>query len=272
MTTRRTLTMSLLALAATGLLGCTQTSAAPEPSETASAHADAMHQMHGPPGPEMLLVAALHHLEVTPAQRAAIASALQSIPPVIDRAMFAEVAAAVRAANLDPTAVLAQIKGAAAKPERDAALASALDTLHSTLTAEQRRGLVDAVNEHFEEHGAMPAHEAGMMQHLAAAGVTLTAAQRDAVAKMVAAQPSSSEETKAQMEAFHHDLQARLETFAGATFDATAFVAFAHGMAAMQMAHISHMVDGVARLLPMLDATQREAVAQMIEKASVAQM
>jgi len=267
MTIPRTLMMSLLAL---GLFGCTQPSAAPEPSE--AAHADTMHQMHGPPGPELLLVAALHHLEVTPAQKAAIAGALQSIPPVIDRAMFAAVATAVRAGKLDATAALDQIKRAAGKPERDAALVSALDTLHATLTAEQRRSLVDAVNEHFEEHASMPAPEAGMMQHLAAAGVTLTAAQREAVAKMVAAQPRPTDELKAQMETFHRELQSRLETFAGATFDATAFVAFAHGMASMQMAHISHVVEGIALLLPMLDATQREAVAQMIEKAPAAQM
>ncbi len=261
---------TLLALAVTGLFGCTQTSAAPEPSEApAAAHADA--KMHGPPGPELLLVAALQHLEVTPAQQAAIGGALQSIPPLVDRAMVADVAAAVRAGKLDATAMVAQIKSAAAKPERDAALASALDTLHSTLTAEQRRALVDAVAEHFAEHAAMPSHEAAMMQHLAAAGVTLTAGQRDQIAKM-AAELHPSDEMKAQMETFHHDLAARLETFAGATFDATGFVAFAHGMAPMQLAHISHMVDGVARLLPMLDATQREAVAQMIEKASVAQM
>ena len=182
---------------------------------------DTDHTMHGPPSPDMMLQGALHHLDLTDAQRAAIEAAAHAVPPA--PAMDpAEAVAGIRAGKLDEAALLAHAGG-----DRTAALATALATLHATLTPEQRRALVDAAGQH------LSAHHGDMLAML-----DLTPAQRVAIDKI------------------HPDLHAQLEAFASDRFDAAAFVA--------PMTMQAH-VHALAAILPILEPAQRDALAAAIE-------
>ena len=270
MTIRRTLfaTLAVLALAATG---CTQT----DPGEDSAALA-ADHESHGPPGADLLLQAALHHLDLTAEQRAAIESAAHGLghEAVIDRAMLADVAAGVRAGRLDEVRLLAKLDAASPRVDRTAALAQALDTLHATLTADQRRALVDQIakhmEEHAQEHGARHGGPDAMLEHLLG-GIELTGDQRASIDAIVANASKESDQSlsSASMEAVHKDLAARLQSFASDRFDAAGF---AGAMAASPLdlhTHVQRALHVLGQILPVLTPAQREALATRIESMAM---
>ncbi|HEX8791249.1 MAG TPA: hypothetical protein VF765_09905 [Polyangiaceae bacterium] len=272
-----------IALGAAVSAGCTQSTTAggpadPSPGSTQQAQADnaggaAMHAMHGQPGPEMLLFAALHHLDLTPGQRTTIENAAHGITPApsAHQALLLDVAAGVRAGKLDEGALLAKLDAAVPPADRGASLAGAVDTLHATLSPEQRQKLVDMIGKHIEEaessHGPAAATPQGLLDHLLA-GVNLTTDQRAAIDRILASQAAGEDPaaTSARIQAFHADLRARLQTFASDRFDAAAFVAPAKDMPPMGMReHVEHTLHALAAILPVLDATQRETLAAAIE-------
>jgi hypothetical protein len=248
MTTFRNLVFAL-AIASTGALGCAQSETASTPTSMQQVADDSMHDMHEPPGPELLFVAALKHLDLTAEQRTAIDNARQGLGHDDRAGVMAAVAAGVRAGAIDEQKLLATID-AAATPARQAALATALATLHATLTPEQRRALVDAIGKHAGGHAmssALPDHLVAMLG--------LTDDQLAQVQRIVAAH------TPAPPDAMPPELAARLQSFAADPFDAAAFVAPTGAM----RDHVRHMLDVLAAILPVLDASQREALATMIE-------
>lgn len=125
------------------------------------------HRHHGPPGPEHLLFEALHELDLTDAQRTAIKGAIATLPSPKDRGpegtarkdrgVFAALASGIRAGKIDEAAVLA---AAPARPDaaRRDAVAGAMQTLHATLTPEQRQALVDRVTARIDAHGTKGDH------------------------------------------------------------------------------------------------------------------
>lgn len=186
---------------------------------------------------------------------------------------------------------------------RVAALASSRETLHATLTKEQRSALIDAVQKRAEgpapggERGPMPGgdfagkgergpreggrrppesgarpgadHLPGPLGFLLG-GIELTTEQRDAIGKAFEArQPSATEREGMQkrhevMRAVMHE---RLASFVGDAFDAKSFVRPPTDAKAGGPGNpFEHMIDDLVIVTPLLDATQREALAARLEK------
>jgi hypothetical protein len=227
----------------------------------------AMHEMHGPPGPQLLLFAALHHLDLKPDQRATIENAAHAIgaQTPIEDGLRVEVAASVRAGTIDEARVLAKLDAAGPSADRASSLAGALDTLHATLTAGQRRELVDTIGKHIDKIGAaqeaMASGATGMLADLLAK-IDLTAAQRESIDRVLAGL-APNDGMAGHIEEMHADLRARLQSFASDGFDAAAFVSRPVAM----RAHVARNLHALAAIVPLLDSAQREALASAIEAA-----
>lgn len=249
----------------------------------------------GPPGPDFLLMAALHELELTPDQKATIQAELDKNKPGAKApsppagAPIAALAQGVRAGKIDKASLLAKLgtfeKGDAT---RTAALAKSLETLHTTLTKEQRSALVEAISKRAEgrgpggefegkggrrppEPGAMPggAHVPGPLGFMLD-GVELTQTQREAINKALEANRPSPPD-RAKFEKLHESMRAqmheRLASFAGDSFDAKAFVTPPEGAKAGGPPNpFEHMVNDLAVVTPLLEPAQREALAARLEK------
>jgi Spy/CpxP family protein refolding chaperone len=258
-------------------------------------------------GPAWLLGAALHELDLTDAQKAAIKGEMDALnESVTERgddhaAERKALADAVRSGKVDEAAFA---KPLAREPVDQARLAKALATLHDTLDANQRKQLVDAVLAKMENHGDHEGkrgdhegkrgdhegkrgdHEGkrgpdgesdrgmhGPMGHLLQ-GIDLTDAQREGVrAAFEKMAPSEADRTamKAQHEAGRKAMSDRLATFANDRFDASAFVAMPAG-AAMggPEAEVGRMVKMLAVVTPILDETQRAELAKRLEEGPAA--
>jgi Spy/CpxP family protein refolding chaperone len=268
----------------TALAGCSsETSSAPAAetanSQTALAPSDAeggAGHRHGHPhgGPPSLVFAALHEdIHLTADQRTTIEGLAthKATAPRGDHG--AALAAGIRAGKIDPSIMAAP---AVLQVEHKNNLA----TLHKTLTPEQRAALVDAISARMAkgpggDHGDMhrghgPGGPGALMGHLLD-GIDLTQEQRDAIhAKLEANKPSEAdhEAMKAKFEAMKKEMNAKLQTFKADTFDAAAFVAPPAGEA--QMSPAAHMTNQMQGIVSVLDASQREKLAQKIEKGPAA--
>ena len=247
----------------------------------------------GPGGPDHLLMAALHELDLTAAQKTTIQGALDTLAAgpkdhgPRDRAAFAPIIEGVRAGKIDVATVLPRLAAPDRGPEgRGAAFATALQTLHTTLTKEQRRALVDSMAKRMAEHGPPtdmgergrghgPGPEGGPLGHMLS-GLSLTAAQRTSIDSALAAQrpaPVDREGMKKEFEARGAEMRTRLESFAADTFDAKAFLTpptDARGLGPMNP--MARMVNELAVIVPILDASQRETLAAQLEKGPPAPM
>jgi Spy/CpxP family protein refolding chaperone len=243
----------------------------------------------GPGGPDHLLMAALHELDLTAAQKTTIQSAMDKLAPrgpkdrgPRDPAAFTALSDGVRAGKIDTAAVLAKVGADHGPEDRGAAVAAALDTLHATLTPVQRRALVDSISKRMAEHGPPPGAsrpdkgerdhggpEGGPLGHLLS-GLSLTDAQRTSLASALAAQRPAAvdrEAMKKQFEARGAGMRARLESFAADSFDAKAFVAPPADAPQVGMMHpLARMVNELAVVVPLLQPAQRETLAALLEK------
>lgn len=285
-------------------------------------------------GPNALLHTALSELELTDEQKKTLEAAItKAEPDDQDQAKdppangpLVALAAGVRAGKIDPAAVAAMTPPDPASNPRHAASIEALQTLHKTLTKEQRRALVDKLQKRAEEHGPRgmfngkgppggpdgkgppggldgkgppggpdgkgplgkggpdgkgppggPGKGPGMRgdKALGPAGfllrdLELTDKQRDAIKQALEAQKSATppdpEEMKKRFEAMQTASKARLESFASDTFDAKAFLSPPEGSEAAGKKMLEQMAKHLAVIVPILDATQREALAANLEK------
>jgi Spy/CpxP family protein refolding chaperone len=261
---------------------------------------------HG--GPEMLLRVALHELDLSDAQEATIRGALEQLAAAKgDKgaghdAVFAELARGVRAGKVDEAAVLAKAGGTEPGADaHEAAAASALQTLHATLTKEQRRALVTEIashpgkggRPHGRDHGpgapGSPEGKDGERRGRGPRGdkggpgfgghgplgfmlrdVDLTDAQREAIGRALEAQKPTAADHQSkekQFEAARAEMQAKLETFAADGFDAKAFVArpaMPEGFGPKE--HLQRLTRTVASIVPILEPAQREQLAVNLEK------
>lgn len=290
-----------LVVAVSGLAGCLQETAAVTSPESTHNSAQGLSKDSSdgarpgiPGGPEHLVVAALRELDLTPAQKTTIEAALEKAKPEPRergpkaQAVFAALAEGVRSGKLDAASVLAKADGdESVAREREAAAASALDTLHTTLTKEQRRALVDAVAKRMSERepggehagkkggrgpGGRGMEHGGPLGHLLH-GLDLTGAQRADVERALEAQRPAHRNPaamKQRFEAMHTEMAARLETFAADTFDAKAFVKRPAGLegpgAGGGRQHLEQMVRTLSAVLPILQPAQREKLAVELEK------
>jgi hypothetical protein len=250
-----------------------------------------------------LLKAALRELDLSAEQKAAVEGALAKLPaPPHERGegpgkeARAALARSVREGKVDPGAI-----PAAPRPDFEAMQASAaeaLQTLHRTLTPEQRRALVDALQMRAEEHGPWgrgkggPEGE-GPREHgkhgprgagrdgLGPAGfflrdLGLTELQKASIQKALRESmadhagdkgrpdPAALEKKREEMRA---ERKARLESFVGENFDARAFVAPPKDAKEHPglKEHGARMHRMLAVVVPLLDSAQREKLAQRIE-------
>lgn len=246
---------------------------------------------HG--GPEKLLHAALKELDLSDAQQTAIEGAKSELRdarkgrPEPDGKAFAAVADQVRAGKVDAASIEAALEQG--RPDHAAgreATARALSTLHTTLTPQQRRELVDAITARMADHEEKKAErkgdeegkargfegkgfrggKGGPLKHLLR-GVDLTEDQQAKVdAILEGMKPNEAERSafQAKHQAMEKDRRARLELFAKDRFDANAFLP-ADGMKdAMKPDHGARMAQALAAIVPLLDATQREALADRL--------
>jgi Spy/CpxP family protein refolding chaperone len=254
-------------------------------------------------GPDHLLRAALKELDLSDAQKTAIKGAIDGLHegrgdhPKKDPAVFAALAEGVRAGSIDKAAIEAKIgKQADGIEEHRARLASALSTLHATLTKEQRRALVDAMAAKMEEKGARKGnvegqkgddddHEGrgfkgdrggwggkgmkgGPLGHMLR-DLDLTAEQQAQIDKALEAnRPDEADraDKKEAFEAMRAERKAKLETFAADSFDAKAFLAGDAKKGMGPQAHLDRMVTSLAAIVPVLTPAQRTALADKLEK------
>ena len=245
-------------------------------------------------GPDFLLFAALHEpINLTAAQKTTIEGALAankpSAPPSFDKTRVSALAAGIRAGKVEASAV--KPPGEDGFAAHQAASAKALATLHATLTPEQRTALVAAVakrgeqmHKDFGKDGARPPHmehggpppgggamgPMGPMGHMLE-GLDLTKAQEEAIkAKLDAQRPAPPSEAdraamKAQHESMRTAMQAKLQTFASDSFDATAFVTPPDGAMKPPADHADRFAADLTFITSILDASQREKLAARIE-------
>lgn len=260
---------------------------------------------HGAPkhGPAFLLGAALHKLDLTDAQKAAIQTEIDALRDARDAhadrdAAHAALAAAVRSGNIDEAALVSQL---APKAPDTARLAKAIGVLYNTLTPAQRKELVADMEAHRgrgpmghhgpgadheregratdadlddarprgKGHGGHGAREHGPLAHMLR-DLSLSDAQREKVKEALdklAPSESEREAAKAHHEAMQKEMRERLATFASDSFDATAFVAPpAKGAAFGPDKMFGSMVKALAAVVPILDEAQRAELAKHIEE------
>jgi Spy/CpxP family protein refolding chaperone len=239
---------------------------------------------HGPPGPELLFVAALDALDLTAAQRSTVEKTVSDLRPGAEqgppeRPLFTALADAVRSGRVDADALLAKADAEHARPERLAKLESAIQTLHDTLSPAQRKELVDLLSERMEARGlpGVRGHEGppgrphpgrgaerGPLGHLFA-DLGLSDGQSQSIQAILESDrpaPPDPAMMKQQFEARHAELQARLATFAADGFDAHAFATPPEPKETMgPRRHVESLVRVLARVVPILDPAQREIVA-----------
>ena len=303
-----------------GISGCGGDTGATKPSDPTEEAADSLTQAQDkaaptdcadgargqrpPPGgggPDHLLMAALHEFDLvlTDAQKATIEGLLAKSAPGArergpqDRVALTALTESVRAGKIDAAAVLARIGASDRGPDAHRAdAANALQVLHTTLTKEQRRTLVDSMTARMAEHGPPPGKgergpeeargpgrdhgpggerfgKGGPLGHMLD-GLSLTAAQRTSIDAALAAQRPAAvdhEAMKKGFEAMKTEMSARLESFASDSFDAKAFLAPPAGAPQGGPMHpLARMVNELAVVVPLLDSTQRETLAAQLEK------
>ena len=256
---------------------------------------------HRPGGPDFLVHAALRApINLTAEQKATIEGLVKTKAhrgPAVDASRAQKLAAAIR--NNSVATMERPQFDEKAREARIAESAKALATLHATLTPEQRVALVDSIEKHAPKHGgergaharkerpqrghaerghaerrpgaegARGFHGRGGPMGLLA-GLDLTQEQKDAIkAKLEAQRPAKPsaeqrEAMKAKMETARAAMKAKLESFKGASFDATAFVTPPKDLPRPEMARVGQ--DPLAVITPLLTAEQREVLASRIEK------
>ncbi len=315
-TFRLSTSLSIFGLLVT-LAGCSaQAGTAPSSSEPGTATAAQVQDNaaapgprfaghHGGFGPEMLLGAALHEdIGLSDAQKSTVRAALDATrptpPPAADdkgKAFGVELAAAVRAGKIDTSALAAKAPAGPSEAMHTAhveAVKKALSTLHATLTPDQRKKLVSAIEARADqglpegrggEHARGPReggpgrgpgnHGPGMHGALGlVADLDLTDEQKETLRqKLEAARPAAPsaedrEARKAAHDAMRADYKARLEGFTKETFDANAFVAKPANAPKFdgKGAPHEHMLTELAIVTEVLTSAQREKLAQKLEQ------
>jgi len=226
---------------------------------------------HHPGGPDMLIQAALREpINLTADQRTSIEALAKSVHaerPAWDATKAKELAAQVRAGNVT-SSPFGAAPDATKMAEHKAAAATALTTLHDTLSATQRTALVDAIEAHQAkgrpDHLGRPdfANGGPHGDHAMApfgGDLGLTDAQKQQLhAKMEANRPAKPNIDSAAMKAA---MNAKLESFKADNFDANAFLTPPAGVTPPAAPTSNPLQDLVSVLTP----AQREQLAQKIE-------
>lgn len=294
---------SIALVAAFASAGCATTGSVSEnDDEVASAQEAASEAKHGPAGREgrfghargghELLFVALHELDLSAEQRKTIEGAVEKLGGKEPRDMTAlhkALAEGVRAGKIDEAAVKAKVGDLEGKASaRRAEAVKALETLHATLTPEQREELVSHLEEKMAKHPRKGERDKGEqtrrgpmgergpmgrdgekgemfgpMGHLLR-GLDLREEQRTAIKEKLQAQrpdKPSREEMEKKHEEMRARMQASLQAFRSDKFDAEAALPAKMGEPPM-----GHLVTALNAIVPVLDEGQRAELAKRLEE------
>lgn len=245
---------------------------------------DRHHRKHGR-GPDHLLFAALHELDLSEAQRTTIKGEIDALREargeMKDRAGFeahrTAMAKAIRSGKIDEAALAMPAMNTKTPPD-GARFAKAIQTLHDTLTADQRKQLVDAMSAKMEKHEGRMGPPGDMDKRFEKGGplghmmrdIEMTDAQREQINTALAklAPPEVDREAmKARHEAFKQGMRERMAAFASDKFDAAAFTAPPKDapMGGPEAGH-GMMVKALATVVPLLTEAQRAELAARFEQ------
>lgn len=282
--------------ASLALGGCASANSAIEPdenvaatSEAANAEADgpdARHGRHGHP----LLAAALKEINLSAEQRQKIEAAMNGLHADKDKgsqmkAFHKAFADDIRAGKVDETTIKAKSGDMEkAHAEHRAAVVKAVETLHATLTPEQRTQLVTIVKERMQKHtesagkhghgkhekhekrehkdGKHHARHGGPMMFMLH-GIELRDEQKKAIEAAMPPKPEKDADDKAaKFEEHRAKMDAALEAFKGDKFDAATVLPEHDGKHPMA----ERFVKMLQVVVPILDAEQRAELAKRIEE------
>lgn len=255
--------------------GCSASSAAGNPGETAS-------EVAARGGPQVALAHALERLSVRPAQRAEVdalqreLSAASAPAREATRLVMLAVADGVAAGRIDRRVVDPAIEAVAtAAGSAKAGTQQVLGRLHATLDAAQRKLLVDAMREelaarhgggdvaeeHAERHPGGGWKGGGGHLRVIADAIGLSADQRDAIRdRLVAERPEGSPDRRAHRGEMRARLEEAAAAFVSETFDPRALEA-ASPPADRARRMPERMVHLAEVALPLLTAEQRQKLA-----------
>ena len=248
-------------------------------TENAAAAAEAAAKLHAGKGPMVAFHVALKELDLSAAQRATVQGVIDGLHSAQREqsgrpAVLTDLAAAVRAGTIDEAALQPKLDALATeRANRPAKMAAAFQTLHDTLTADQRTKLVATLRarmaaydqkrqERAEARGADTARPFLPFMH----GIDLTADQQARVEQALADAGLDKGGGKARFEQRHTRMRLALDAFAAAEFDATTFIP---PTATGRGDHLEHMVKVLAVVTPLLDQAQRATLADNLEKGSI---
>lgn len=237
-------------------------------------------------GPIQVLRQALDGMDLTADQKTAIDKAFADAKPSRDgkpegkpegmQAFFDEVAGQIRANHIDKAGLLAKasdLEKPAVDPMR-ASMAKTLQTVHDTLTAEQRVKLanelsdkLDAMGGHLDKLGKRDGKRDGKRGGGAGfllRGIDVSDEQEASIEKaLTAAGLDKSDEMKKGGEEMTAKMKALLEAFKGDKFDAAAMLPAAPEMKGN---HLETMIKSLEIVVPLLDEAQRNELADRIQK------
>lgn len=198
--------------------------------------------------------------------------------PEAYRAFFDEVASQIRANHVDKASLLTKAAGLqkpAADPLR-ASMARTLQTVHDTLTPEQRAklateltGKLDALGGHMDKLGKRDAKRQGGMGGKGLGfllrGVAVSAEQQASIETALdkAGLAREDADLKKAGEEMTAKMKALLEAFKGERFDAAALLPEGP---MMKGNHLETMIKSLEVVVPLLDEAQRNELADRIQK------
>lgn len=227
-------------------------------------------------GPEGMLREALKTVSLSDAQSKSVEASLATLKndKAFEKpAVFATLADGVRKGSIDDAAVQKDLAAAQAKHgDQRAKFVSAVQSIHDTLTADQRAQVVEAVESSFKNkmmgrfgkhHEDGEAHEGkGRGMHGPMAKVVedleLTDAQKTTLETAMKDGAPDRDGKKEMREEMRTRMKASLEAFKADKFDAAASLP---NMGGERSGHLEHMVKVIEALTPTLDAQQRTKLA-----------
>lgn len=234
---------------------------------------------HHARGPMAAFMKGLGELELSESQEATLKELRSSLREGKEGeghgALGKALAPAIAAGDVTVAGFDAELDAIEARAEaRALALQKALNTLHATLSADQRVELVDSLSDGRQGRrgkrgkgaGGRKIEKPGRMLGMLTDELDLTDAQ---IAQLEALEPAGERlDEGAKRDEMRAKMQALATAFKSDTFDA-AKLGVGDEMKVMARAKAERMIDGLEKLVPILDDGQRAELAKMVESRAL---
>lgn len=234
---------------------------------------------HGRGGPQMMFISAIKELDLSADQRKTIDGLIDGMKPEAGNearpdpsAFFQALQDDVRAGKVDEAALNAKLAALGDPNKGPQKMAAAFQTLHDTLTPDQRTKLVASIqakmDAHEKDEGAHHDREEareGKDRPVAPflRGIDLRDDQKTKIEQALASAGMEKPEGKARFEEMRDKMKSSLEAFKADKFDAVAAMPN-RGEGPGQ--HLAKMVKAMAIIVPILDEAQRTKLADNLAK------